>query len=139
MKMNNENESTIKAMVDSYEEEEERIVTAIKIDVIERTITEVESSGYESICELLECDGIDHWTMNQFNDSVYVDGEGWLDRKTIGGFKINGNFFAGHGLVIGTNSEGKSIDPCFTVDMLERITTFVGVDKIDQIKEKYYM
>ena len=138
MNKNEITESTINGGEDSNKNQ--RIITAIKIDVVDSTITEVEyeSSDIESIHDLLECDRIDQWTMNQFNDILYVDDVGWLDRTTIGGFVINGNHFAGHGLVVGVNNEGEDINPSFTVEMLQRIVTFLGVEAIERIKEKHF-
>lgn len=81
MKTAQHNVSTIKAMVDPKNEIENAPVTALKIDVINRKITKIEFSDYESPCVQLDCYLVDHWTMNQFNDTLIVDDEGWLESK----------------------------------------------------------
>lgn len=87
---------------------------AIKIDVIDKKIIEVEiSSNYKDIYKVLDCDLFTCISPDGFldGDVLYVDDEGLLKDPAIGAFSIKGypQVLSGHGLILGTDKEGGSI------------------------------
>lgn len=87
---------------------------AIYINAIDKTVTEIEiEKGINPIYSKLECDIFECPMQRENNDFLYVDEEGMLKPERNFGF-IFGEYpqqpLFGHGLLIGTDEFGNSID-----------------------------
>jgi len=112
---------------------------AILIDVVAKTITEVEKGeGIQSIYDHLKCDTFDVVGLGGGVD-CYVDDEGLLKTPYIDDegikhnmngftFKGMGNVLMGNGLILGHNEEGESIDSPVNIEQVKEIVTFVEYD-----------
>lgn len=96
---------------------------AIKIDVTNKTVTEVEIKNYTDIynfigngCELFECPvGWDN------GDTLYVDEEALIKGQPKGCFMLktkNYPVYLGNGIILGTDSEGDSITYKTNIDKI---------------------
>lgn len=101
---------------------------AIKIDVLQQSVTEVMIDDYHEICthigngcELFTCP-----VQFENEDTLYVDDEGLLHEELQGCFMLEGCEFpiVGNAIILGCDSEGESIDCKSTVEEVERIITF---------------
>ncbi|MFY8161276.1 MAG: hypothetical protein ACOVNU_08085 [Candidatus Kapaibacteriota bacterium] len=101
---------------------------AILINVEERTLSYVTVSHFTDIythiangCDTFEC------PVSLFNnDTIYCDGEGRL-KDFVGGFMMDNWSYAifGNGLILGTDSEGDSVDCLTTIEEIESKIKFV--------------
>ena len=115
---------------------------AIKIDSKNRTVSEIDideqkgvlNEWYKAIgCELVE---VAHYMSDK--NHILVDEEGLL--KDITDFFIyNGNLqpFAGNGLVVGVDEEGKTISCDVTLEEVTKNVTFVNEDEINPYLNTY--
>ena len=109
---------------------------AILIDPVERTVSEVEYSGSsKDIYRLVDCEtftvvGIEH------DDAIFVDDEGLLkdDPRYYFIYRGHDQPIAGKGLVLGTDSEGESVEPVSTVDDIKVAVRFVEL-KLEGFKD----
>ena len=101
---------------------------AYLIDPMKCSITEVEydDSNYRNICALIDADLFDVVRLSDSRDVIYVDDEGLFNPQ--GFFRVDGypNPLAGKGLVLGTDSEGESIQPGMSLEDLENVIHFIS-------------
>jgi hypothetical protein len=101
---------------------------AYLIDPMARSITEVEydDSNYRNICELIDAQLFDVVRFSATRDVIFVDDEGLFNPR--GFFRVDGypSPLAGKGLVLGTNSEGESIEPGLSLEDLEGTIHFIN-------------
>lgn len=104
---------------------------AIKINPLDKTITEVEYDGnYKSIYKLIEAQMFDVVRIGDKEDhTIYVDDEGLMNGKArdVGFFRIEGDYpiaLAGYGLILATNDEGESVECKLSLDDVKKMTTF---------------
>jgi len=108
-------------------------VKAYLIDPIERTITQVEhdNSDYKNISRTIDCRYFTPVTINDHEDTIWVDDEGLLYNDTKYMFQLdhNENFcYAGKGLVLGTDEEGEGCEPTITLEELkQRVTKYFTI------------
>jgi len=106
---------------------------AIKIDVDNKTVYEVEVNGLSDIqrqvgglitSPVVEADYFK-------KDCLYVDDEGLL-KPVKGYFLIEGAYqpFAGNGIIVGLNEEGESIDCFVKLDRIKSAVRFVDPEDI---------
>ncbi len=106
---------------------------AYLIDPKEQTITQVEhdNSDYKNISRTIGCQYFTTVTLNEHDDTIYVDDEGLLlmDIKYMFQLDHNENFcYAGKGLVLGTDEEGESCEPTITLEELkQRVTRYFTI------------
>ena len=103
---------------------------AIKIDAINKKIYEVEiHNELDDIYNHLDCDLFTCPVSLDNQDTLYVDDEGLLinlyDYKGSFYFKDFQQPLFGHGLIIGTNNEGDSVDVKSTVEEIEKLVSFI--------------
>lgn len=83
---------------------------AYKIDAYANRIDEVTVGEYTDIYLHIGCDTFTIADQLPNGDTLYVDDEGYLNASVTRGFFWNGSFFAGCGLLLGSNDEGESVD-----------------------------
>lgn len=97
---------------------------AIKIDVVNQTITEVEMKGssLNEMYRLLECEMIEAITLNRATKKkpgniLWVDEEGLL-KPSIGYFELEDfpQTLSGHGLVTGIDYDGETVATTLSVE-----------------------
>ena len=120
-----ENDSTID-INDSTKREKK--MKAILIDVHNKDIKEIEHDGkLENIYDLIDCRAFDLVTIDDVN-AIFVDDEGILKDNLY--FEYSGNErvmqFAGSGLVLGYNGEGKTISTILSVEDVKGKVRFLG-------------
>jgi len=120
-----ENDSTID-INDSTKREKK--MKAILIDVHNKDIKEIEHDGkLENIYDLINCRAFDLVTIDDVN-AIFVDDEGILKDNLY--FEYSGNErvmqFAGSGLVLGYNGEGKTISTTLSVEDVKGKVRFLG-------------
>ena len=101
---------------------------AILIDVHNKDIKEIEHDGkLENIYDLIDCRAFDLVTIDDVN-TIFVDDEGILKDNLY--FEYSGNErvmqFAGSGLVLGYNGEGKTISTTLSVEDVKGKVRFLG-------------
>jgi len=98
-----------------------------KIDVINKEITEVElSSDYRDIYKVIDCECFACPHIMENEDTLYCDDEGLL--KPIEGFFLLEGYpqpLAGHGLILGCNEEGESIDAKSSLESIKSRVKFM--------------
>ena len=115
------------------------MIKALKINVIEQTVTEVAYSDYNDICKNLTTP---HKAVSLFTrvlidyadydgDAIFVDDEGLLI-DTNYGFKFEGynGVLMGNGLVLGSEL-GETAEPDITLADLKKKITFLGLQEIN--------
>ena len=107
---------------------------AIKIDVIKREVYEIDiPKGLQGLYSALECDMVEIVRINDTED-LYVDEEGLLRHDPIGAFRFKGydQVLSGHGLVLGNDGEGDSVDTTLTVEYIRDQVRFKEVQDIPE-------
>lgn len=107
---------------------------AIKINVVEKTVTEVNIAGdYKSMCKELESDGYQHIRITD-KDFLWVDVDGLIKEKPLGAFEIYGypTALAGHGLIIGITRGGENSDCFLSIETVRKYVQFVDVSKLPE-------
>ena len=114
---------------------------ALKINVIDQTVTPIEYNGYEDICPNLTTPhkAVSLFTRvlidptNYDSDAIFVDDEGLLINTNYG-FKYKGynGVLMGNGLVLGTDENGDSTAPDIDIYTLQANITFLGLLKIHE-------
>jgi hypothetical protein len=93
------------------------------IDSANKTITDVEYDGdYKNISKMIGCDIFTVINLNEDGDALFIDDEGHLkDQDSQNYFWFDGypTMLAGNGLVLGTDVEGESIEPCRLIDWVK--------------------
>lgn len=114
----------------------------LKIDVVAKTVTEIElekgikniyaaiGNGCNLFCVPVEFDN---------GDCLFADDEALLQENVEGAFIMEGWSFpiVGNALVIGTNYEGDSTDAKTTIDLFSKIT-FLDKDAAEQRKQDVF-
>ena len=111
------------------------MIKAIRIDTAERRFHEVEleQDNTQAICEFVGCSYFDVVRIDH-HDVIFVDDEGLLTaNKDSSLFTLEsyGGILVGNGLLLGTGSEGESIDPTTTIEWLEENVSFGKFLEID--------
>lgn len=103
---------------------------ALKIDVVKKDVYEVEiTRDINSIYKHLECECFAQVGRRMQNgDILLVDDNGLLN-PSIGSFKIGAypNSLSGHGILIGTDEVGETVDASSTIESLRNIVRFEDV------------
>lgn len=111
------------------------MIKAIKIDVERKMLYEVHlEPSLDAIKGQLDCHLIDVIRLNFKDRSViYIDDEGLYVQEPIGYFSVKGAYgkFAGHGLVVGTDSEGNDLDTKISIEELTERIRFHGNDNTE--------
>lgn len=104
---------------------------ALFIDVIKRTVTEIEIADWREIAPKLDCRTFACPLTFDNEDTVYVDDEGLLVPFT-GAFLIEGapQPYMGNGILLGGNDEGGSEDVKTTADKLREKITFMDLREL---------
>ena len=112
---------------------------AYLIDPLLKEVTEVEHTnggddGLKSIYKHTRCNCIDLVRINGEGDVIFVDDNGLLHGIPFGMFVVTGNAgsaaLAGYGLVLGTDTEGDTVEPKVTLDALRAMVTFPTMAEI---------
>ena len=113
---------------------------AIKINVVEKTITEISINGnVESMYAALECDTFTRIAITR-NESLWVDDEGLLKDIPLGAFRIEGydQSLSGHGLIIGLDAGGNNVGSKISIEWLASKITFVGAETLPEPKITFH-
>jgi hypothetical protein len=98
---------------------------AIKIDAINRTVSEVEIKDWQEIAPAI---GADMFTCVGIEDeeTLYIDDEGLFNAKAF--FTIEGypEPLANDGLILGTDGMGESKDTALTVEEVKGMVKFLS-------------
>ncbi len=99
---------------------------AYLIDPFEKTLAEIDyDNNFRSIYTLIEAELFTAVVLNANQDCVYIDDEGLLKPNAFFQIQNYPNLLAGKGLVLGTDSEGGSIEPSFGLDWLKLNVIFL--------------
>lgn len=115
-----------------------KMLRAIKIDVVNRTITEVFiESGINAIYKQLDCRMFECVDLGD-NQTLYLDEEGLLLDEPLGAFMFKGMLqpYSGHGLILGTNprtGDTVSCHPAITVEVVKKLVEFAPVQLLKGI------
>lgn len=104
---------------------------AFKIDVVSHSVYEVEiTKDIKDINQQLECEIFTAPYSLENNDCLFVDDEGLLvdEFDLKGGFYIDDLLFFGHGLFIGIDDEGESVNVKSTLDEIKNKINFIKND-----------
>lgn len=109
---------------------------AIKIDVIKQHVEEIDiEDSLNSMYAELDCNTFTAPYSFANNDVLYVDDEGLLKDWE----NVKGAFFLkewnvqplfGHGLIIGTNEEGESVDVSTNIEKIRNQIVFFKKDEV---------
>jgi hypothetical protein len=107
------------------------------IDPFTKTVSVVELAGKENLNQhmqdmyrLLHCDVIGVVWFMDIDEVVLIDDEGLLkDLDEQQFFELCGGLYAGYGLMVGTDSDGNSVNPSFTVEALRERVSWPDHDK----------
>lgn len=106
---------------------------AFKIDVVKKDVYQVEiTSDIKSIYKHLECDCFAQVGRRMPNgDILLVDDNGLLN-PSIGSFEIGTypNSLSGHGILIGTDEAGETVDVKTSIDWLSRSVRFDNISPL---------
>lgn len=100
---------------------------AYLIDTPNKQITEVDYDGnYKSIYGLIKASLYEVVYLNAEEDCMFLDEEGLINGNPHGWFKYEGanQPFRGYALVLGTDSEGNSVEPKMSIDELRARVSF---------------
>lgn len=104
---------------------------AFKIDVIAKTVTEIDISG--ELKSLQEVVGGYIELAREINDTdnLYVDEEGLL-KGQLPWFEITGGHqpFIGHGVIIGSDDEGETIGAKASLTEIQAMVTFLDYEDV---------
>lgn len=109
---------------------------AIKIDVIKKDVYEVEiTTNINSIYKHMECECFCQVGRRMPNgDILLVDDNGLLHDKPIGAFEF-GTYpqaLSGHGIMIGTDSAGETVNTKSTLEYVKANVRFVSTSFLGQ-------
>lgn len=105
---------------------------ALLINPFDQTITEVDYSGdYRNIYEHIGAGTFDVVRLPGHDlpcesDALFVDDEG-LFKEDKRFFRVEGYYqpLCGKALVLGTDDEGRSVEPCISIEALTKLVTFM--------------
>jgi hypothetical protein len=84
---------------------------AYKIDPYNNVITTLNlGDDFREISKNIGCDLFCLAATFANRDTLYVDDEGLLKTEVTRGFTLNGQFFAGNGILLGCDNYGESMD-----------------------------
>lgn len=111
-----------------------KTIRGIFIDATAKTITEiqvVDDGGSKTIAKLLRCQWIERVRATN-RDDLWIDEEGMLTCPNPQGYiNLNGNIFAGNGLILGHDEAGELCGTQLELDLVIKTTTFPDRDEID--------
>lgn len=116
---------------------------AIKIDVTKKEIYDVEiTASIKTIYKHLECEYFCQVGRRlKTGDMLLVDDNGLLHEKPIGAFTF-GTYpqtLSGHGIFIGTDSAGETIDAQSDIEFIRSQVKFVDVKNLPQPEIKIFV
>lgn len=108
---------------------------AILIDVVNRIVTNVNIGDYKEMYPLIG-NGCSLFTMPlelENGDGVFVDDEGLLQDKMVGGFMIEGYDapLIGNAIIQGSDEDGETVDCKSTVGQILARVTFLDAKKAE--------
>lgn len=106
----------------------------IKIDVESKSIYEVDvpSEGtLDAMYKLLGCQTVDALSLFE-KETLWLDDEGLLREPILGAFRLAGRAYAGHGLILGTDSEGDSVNATTSVAAVYALADFVDTSELPE-------
>ena len=102
---------------------------AILINVVAKTLTQVEINGLDDIYQAIgnDCSTFTCPFQLENNDTFYVDDEGLL-KDVHGGVQVEGYHspFVGNALLIGTSRDGDNMDVRTSIEKLLPMLTFMN-------------
>lgn len=109
---------------------------AILIDVVNRIVTNVNIGDYKEMYPLIG-NGCSLFTMPlelENGDGVFVDDEGLLHDKMVGGFMIEGYAapLIGNAIIQGADEEGETDDCKSTVEQILAKVTFLDAEQAER-------
>ena len=98
------------------------------IDSENKTVSMIDYDGdWRSIKQIVGCDMFTVLNLNEEGDSLFIDDEGLIiDQENQNYFWFEGypTMLAGNGLVLGTDKEGESIEPCMPIEWVRERVRF---------------
>jgi hypothetical protein len=98
------------------------------IDAKNKSVSVVDYDGnYKSISKIIGCDIFTVVNINNDGDHIFIDDEGLIieqDDQNYFWFDGYPQMLAGNGLVLGTDREGDSIEPCQSIDWVRERVRF---------------
>lgn len=107
---------------------------AIKIDVVEKRIYEVEIDGsLKSMQQAVGCSTITGIRLGP-SDYLWIDDEGLLKKEKLGAFKIDyyPDALSGHGLLLGVNRAGENVDTHYSIEEATDDFHFVDISELPE-------
>jgi|SRR5262245_5640795 len=102
---------------------------AILIDPEMRTVSYIQlpRDAVEEMHTIIGCEGLDHMTISDMHDSLWVDDMG-LRKGPVYAFKlpIARDPIPGRAIVIGADEAGRTCPPFFPIDILRREIEWLG-------------
>lgn len=101
------------------------------IDAANKTVNRIEYDGdWRSINRTIGCDTFTVVNANEHGDSIFLDDEGHLGVPDQNYFWFDGypTMLAGNGLVLGTDKEGESVEPCQSIEWFKERIRFQNKD-----------
>lgn len=124
-------------------------IKAILINVVDKTVTEVElnhsdesSNGLAEIYKLLNCTCItaaEAYIFTPLEHALFVDDEGLLKDQPDGAFQIgSGQVLSGNGLIVGIDEEGATISHNMIIEKFKEKVTFRDVADLPEPSFEIY-
>ena len=113
-------------------------LTAYKINAYSNTLELVSMShDFEEINKQIGCHTFTIGKVLKNGDVLYVDDEGFLNEKVTRGFLFDEDFFAGNGIIMGSDNEGNSCSAkSLAGDTSVRVTfTHEGLEITDKMRD----
>lgn len=114
----------------------------IKIDVVKKEVYEVElEDSLHAMVSALDCEYMEHIIQLSNGDVLLADEEGLMRADPPGAFvfKPFHRALAGHGLLIGVSSFGKTIPAKSEVEHIKRLIEFIPVQLLRGIPRGFQM
>jgi hypothetical protein len=105
-------------------------VEAYFIDAANKTVTRIEYDGnWRNISKTIGCDRFTVVNVNEHGDGIFLDDEGhYEDDQNYFWFDGYPTMLAGNGLVLGTDKDGDSIEPCQSIEWFNERIRFQNKD-----------
>ncbi len=112
---------------------------AYKINVTDRKVEAIEINDWRDIAPAIggECGTFEAPVSLENNDTFYVDEEA-MYHECVGGWMLEGfaHPILGNAIVQGTDDEGDSTEPLSTIEEIEAMITWVGVEDCEAHKNR---
>jgi hypothetical protein len=98
-----------------------------------------DSERADHMRKLIGCDGLDHMTISDEHDTIWLDDRGLTRGQPVYAFRfrIIKDPCAGKGIIVGADDEGRTRAPYFPLDLLTREIIWLGliVPQVDWIED----